>query len=142
MKRARRTRTKAPVRPPKPIRDRRQTVRRLTAQGYSGDEVAALIGLNKNRLRSTHALDLRHGREIARAQAEAAEEEKLSAEEAVMRRALFAGFGTHWEDPDGRNVLHGYRTIEEQERLWREWLRRARTGKRVLPVILEAELFD
>ena len=135
MKRARRTRTKAPVRPPKPIRDRRQTVRRLTAQGYSGDEVAALIGLNKNRLRSTHALDLRHGREIARAQAEAAEEEKLSAEEAVMRRAL-------WEDPDGRNILHGGRTIEEQEKLWHEWLRRARTGKRVLPVILEAELFD
>jgi hypothetical protein len=113
---------------PRSADDRRRTVRRLTAQGYSGDIVAALVGLNKNRLRSTHALDLEAGREIARANAEAAENEKLSAKEEEMRRCFFAGFGTYWENEDGTNDLQQGRTLAECKQDWAEWLRRHRGG--------------
>jgi len=142
MKRKRQIRFKPPLKRSRSGDDHGRKVRRLTAQGYTGDEVAQLIGVNKNRLRAAHALDFRHGRELARAQAEAAVTEELSADEETMRRAIFAGFGNpRWTDAAGRNLLHNYRTREEQEKLWAEWLRRSRAGQRVLPIILEQELF-
>ena len=101
----------------------------VTAEGYTGDEVAALLGVNKNRLRSTHALALREGREIARADAEAAESEKLSAHEETMRPAFFAGYGSHWEQPDGYNLLQDCKLPESKKR-WAEWLRRHRRGEK------------
>ena len=88
MKRKRQTRFKRTLKRPRTDDDRRRTVHRLTAQGYSGDVVAALMGLNKNRLRAKHALDLEAGREIARADAEAAENEELSAKEREMKRSF------------------------------------------------------
>src|SRR5437764_1501615 len=94
--------------------DQALKVRRLKAEGYSGDEIAQLIGLNKNSLRAQHALDLREGRELARAEADAAEGEKLTVEEETKKRAMLAGFGTHWENADGTCDLHHGNTLEQQ----------------------------
>jgi len=130
MKRKRQTRPKRLLKRARSGGNRRQTVRRLTAQGYSGDVVAALVGMNKNALRSQHAIDLEHGREIARADAAAAEAEQLSAEEETMRRAFFAGYGSHWEQPDGYNLLQDCKLPESKKR-WAEWLRRHRRGESI-----------
>jgi hypothetical protein len=47
----------------KPPRKQRHTLERLAAEGRSGDVIAATLGINKNRLRAEHALDLQAGRE-------------------------------------------------------------------------------
>jgi hypothetical protein len=126
MKTKDRARAKRSLNRPRSTNDRGQTVRRLAAEGHSGDVISALMQVNKNTLRAKHALDLERGRQIAQAEAETAEIEKLSAKEEEMRRAMFAGFGTHWENPDGTNVLQDGRTLAETEKLWSEWLRRHR----------------
>ena len=45
----------------------------------------------------------------------ATEREKLSKKEADLRAACFAGFGTKWELPDGRNLLQQDMTLAEAE---------------------------
>jgi hypothetical protein len=45
-------------------------VKTLAARGYSGDVIAATLGVNKNHLRAEHALDLQAGREIKWAEKE------------------------------------------------------------------------
>jgi len=141
-KRTRKPRFKPKAKRPTSIRDAGQTVRRLTAEGYTGDEVAQLTGMNKNSLRAKHALDLHAGREIKAAEKAATEGEKLSQEEEIQRRAIFAGHlagGEHWL-VNGVSLLTGL-TLPQTQTLWAEWLRRSRAGNRVLPIILEAELF-
>ena len=60
----------------------------------------------------------------ARAEAETAESEKLRVKEQEMRRAMFAGYGTEWENADGTNDAQGGLTLAETEKLWSEWLHR------------------
>jgi hypothetical protein len=65
---------------------------------------------------------------MARAKAETAASEELSAEEETKRRAMFAGYGTEWENEDGTNDLQQGRTLAETEKFWADWLRRHREG--------------
>jgi hypothetical protein len=128
MKTKNRTRAKRSLNRPRSADDRGQTVTRLTAQGRSGDVIAALLGVNKNVLRARHALELERGRQIAKAEAEIAmlEDEGLNVQEAQMKEAFFAGFGTQFEKPDGRNLLQQNETLAETKKKWAEWLRRHR----------------
>jgi hypothetical protein len=113
----------------------------MAAKGMVEDQIAARLGLDKNQLRRRHIDAIKDGRAQATAAADAAAGEQLSQDEETMRRAILAGYGTHWENADGTCDLHHGRTFEQQKRVWDEWLRRSREGNRVLPILIEAELF-
>jgi hypothetical protein len=98
----------------------------MAKAGLVEDQIALRIGSDKNQLRRRYIDEIKEGRAQARSEAESAESEKLSATEEGMRRAMFAGYGTHWENEDGTNDAQGGRTLAETEKLWSEWLRRHR----------------
>jgi hypothetical protein len=115
-----------------PPKTRRQTraqsllLRTLAALGKSEDAIAHAMNVHKNTLRARHAPDLDRGREIRRAEAEAAERKKLSVREQEREDSLNAGFNPitgeaegYWRDPEtGGNLLAlDCRTRKEYEAL-------------------------
>jgi hypothetical protein len=82
--------------------------------GSCEDEIAYELGVHKNTLRRKHIVALRQGREARRQQTKAEREEQTK-KEAEFRAAWFAGFGTKWELPDGRNPLQQNMTLAEAE---------------------------
>lgn len=93
--------------PGKVPRTRRQTVRELARKGYSGDVIAQKVGLNKNRLRATHAIDMFEAREARRAEREAAA--AVSKKEAERISAITNCWHSEWREA----VFHDCRTLEE-----------------------------
>ena len=57
MKRRHKPRAKGSRALVKGLRNRKRVVKKLAAQGFSGDVIAAKLGLEKNHLRAEHALD-------------------------------------------------------------------------------------
>ena len=107
-------RAKLPRRYRKPPSKRRRIVQALARDGYSGDVIAASLGINKNHLRSAHALDLHAGREIRAAEEAAEAAEALSKKEQARLECIKASFDSHWYDPEYGNLLFGdTHTVEE-----------------------------
>jgi hypothetical protein len=102
--------SRTPVKAP---RNRRRVVKTLAARGYSGDVIAATLGVNKNHLRAEHALDLQAGREIKWAEKAAAAE--LSRKERERIEIITAAWYSDWYDAElGENLLFpDCRTLEE-----------------------------
>ena len=72
----------------KPSRRDRDMVETLTAAGLNGDSVAAVLGLNKNMLRSRHALALANGRAAMMKRKAEARAAKLTSEERFALDAI------------------------------------------------------
>jgi hypothetical protein len=100
-------------------------VRTLAAQGLSGDVIAATIGLNKNSLRATHALDLRAGRETRAAEQEAADAAAITKEEYHFLNAATSSFKSGWFDERLGNFLfeglsgHGAKNVDDAFAAWK-----------------------
>jgi hypothetical protein len=98
-------------------------VKQLAAEGFSGDVIAAHVGLNKNRLRAEHALDLHAGREIKDAEKAAAAE--LTKEEYHALDAMMLSFASHWFSPEHGNLLFegtngkGARSVDDAFAAWK-----------------------
>ena len=105
-------------------------VKAMAAAGLVEDQIVLRVGggIDKNQLRRRYIDSIKEGR-VAAQEAQAAENEKLSAKEREMKRVFFAGYGTHWEQPDGTNLLQQGRTLAESKQEWAEWLRRHRRGE-------------
>jgi hypothetical protein len=116
-------------------------IEEMARDGLVEDQIAARLGLDKNQLRRLHIDAIKQGRAQAMARVAAIDGEQLSVDEETMRKALFAGYGTPWENEDGANDAQQGRALAQAKILWVEWLRRARAGSRVLPSILAQELF-
>jgi hypothetical protein len=99
----------------------------LARQGLSGDVIAATVGVNKNFLRSEHALDLHEGKKIRAAEQAAADAEavKITPEEFHFLDAASASFASHWFDPQFGNALFfgtdgkGAKNIDDAFAAWK-----------------------
>ena len=90
--------------PSKSARKQNQLVERLAAAGLNGDVIAEVLGVNKNQLRSQHAVALYSGRKEA--EKLKAEPSDLSRTEACAASAILSAFdGDSWRAPDGRSDL-------------------------------------
>ena len=107
MKSKNKLRSKSSRTPGKVLRTRRQAVRQMASQGLSGDVIAAKVGLNKNRLRATHAIDLHEGREAKRAERKAAE--AISRKERERIEIITNAWNSEWREA----VFHDCKTLEE-----------------------------
>ena len=105
-------------------------VKEMAAAGLVEDQITARLPRvgDKNQLRRKYIDAIKQGREIARAEANAIEGEKLTVEEETKKRAMFAGFGTGWENADGSCDLHHGNTLEQQKELFAKWLAQHRRG--------------
>ena len=93
----------------KGLRNRKRVVKKLAAQGFSGDVIAAKLGLEKNHLRAEHALDLHAGREIKRAERAAAQAAELSRKERERIEIITNAWNSEWREA----VFHDCKTLEE-----------------------------
>jgi hypothetical protein len=87
--------------------NRRQFVKNLAAEGFSGDVIAARLGVNKNYLRAEYALDLHAGRQIKAAKKAAAALTKQERERAKLIERIERSFQSHWYDAESGNLLYG-----------------------------------
>jgi hypothetical protein len=102
-----------------PPNNLRHFVKNLAAEGFSGDVIAARLGVNKNYLRAEYALDLHAGRQIKAAKKAAAG--ALSKKERQRLDCIKASFESHWYTKEHGNILFGG-THSVKEAL--EWCKR------------------
>src|SRR5215510_5709507 len=109
----------------KGLRTRKRVVKKLAAQGFSGDVIAAKLGLEKNHLRAEHALDLHAGREIKWAERAAARAAELSRKERERIEIITAAWNSDWYDaelgecllfPDCKTLEEA---LEQSKKTWR-----------------------
>ena len=102
----------------KPANKRRHVVKKLAAQGFNGDVIAARLGVNKNKLRAEHALDLDAGRRAKAAEKAASAAAALSKNEQARLDCIQASFDSHWYDPKHGNLLFGDTHSVEEALAW------------------------
>jgi hypothetical protein len=88
-------------------RSRGQVVKSLAANGCSGDVIAAKLRLGKDYLRREHALDMAAGREIKRAEREAAK--AVTRKERERIEIITATWNSDWREA----VFSDCKTLEE-----------------------------
>jgi len=102
-----------------PPNNLRNFVKKLAAEGLSGDVIAARLGVNKNYLRAEYALDLHAGRQIKAAKKTAAG--ALSKKERQRLDCIKVSFESDWYDPESGNLIFwGTHSVEEAL----EWCKR------------------
>jgi hypothetical protein len=110
-----RTHAKTNGKSSQPARKRRQIVRELAALGHSADVIGAVLGVGRDALRASHALDLQAGRQIKAAEkaASAPPRDKAERERARLRKVIEDSFKSHWV-VNGKNLLFwDARSVEE-----------------------------
>ena len=83
----------------------RQIVEALTAKGLSGDVISEILNVNKNTLRSKHALALHIGR--AKRTQKAAEAGDMTRAEMCCADAILSSFVSEWFTADGNDLWPG-----------------------------------
>jgi len=91
-------------------------VEQLATEGFSGDVIAARLGVNKNTLRARHALRLKAGRD-AKVEKRAAAEAVTKSERARLH-AIKQSFDSHWYDPELGNLIFGGTHSVEEALAW------------------------
>ncbi len=83
----------------------RQIVQALRAKGLSGDVISEVLSVNKNTLRSKHALALHIGRAKLNQQKAAASD--LTFAEMCCADAILTAINSKWQTPDGNLICSG-----------------------------------
>jgi hypothetical protein len=100
-----RTRVKPNGKPSQPASKRQRIVRDLAALGHSSDVIGAVLGIGRDALRASHALDLHAGREKAKKQ-KAEAKGGLTREEMCCADVMLSSFASgSWVDPVCGNLL-------------------------------------
>ncbi len=84
-------------------RDQARIVEAMAAKGLSADVIAACLGVDRNTLRSRHALSLHNGRTDLKEQKVAAASD-LTFAEMCCADAILGAINSEWQTPDG-NLL-------------------------------------
>jgi len=102
--------------------DDRQVVQALRAKGLSGDVISEIPNVNKNTLRSKHAVALHIGR--ARLKQQKAEAGDLTSAEKHAADSILQATSSHWQTPEHGNLLydgldgHGARSPAQAYAKW------------------------
>ena len=87
-------------------RDQARIVEAMAAKGLSADVIAACLGMDRNTLRSRHALSLHNGRTNLKEQKEAAAG-VLTRAEMCAADAILSAINSEWQTPDGNLIWSG-----------------------------------
>jgi hypothetical protein len=102
--------------------DDRQIVQALRAKGLSGDVISEILKVNKNTLRSKHALALHIGR--AKLKQQKAEASDLTRAQKHAADSILSAVNSHWQTPDHGNLIfsgldgHGARSAAQAYAKW------------------------
>jgi hypothetical protein len=103
-------RSKANGNPPrksaKRQRDQARIVEAMAAKGLSADVIAACLGMDRNTLRSRHALSLHNGRTNLKEQKAAAARD-LTFAEMCAADAILGATNSHWQTELGNLIFNG-----------------------------------
>jgi hypothetical protein len=95
-------------------------VKQLAAEGFSGDVIAARLGVNMNTLRAQHALHLKAGRDAKAEKKAEAEAAALSKSERARLYAIKQSFESDWYSPEHGNLIFGGTHSVEEALAWCE----------------------
>jgi hypothetical protein len=87
-------------------RDQARIVEAMAAKGLSADVIAACLGMDRNTLRSRHALSLHNGRTDLKEQKAAAARD-LTYAEMCCADAILSAINSEWQTPDGNLIWSG-----------------------------------
>ena len=95
-------------------------VHQLAAEGFSGDVIAARLGVNMNTLRAQHALHLKAGRDAKAKEKAEAEAAALTRSEQARLDAIKGTFDSHWYSKETGNIIFGGTHTVEEALAWCE----------------------